>query len=153
MHIVADIYPPNPHARIIGSLNCSQFNDLRTVEFVVDSGATFTTLLPYHVNSLGINIGILRRAPKPCYSATGDSIYPHILPNVELHLDKNDGQPRSEVIFTLPFIHCMPPLPPNPLDQIAPLREITTSLVGMDVLRHFSKWNWNFEKGELHLDL
>jgi hypothetical protein len=152
LQIIADIYPPNPHAKIIGSLKCSQFNDLRTVEFVVDSGATFTTLLPFHVTLLGIDLEILEPAPKPCYTATGTPIYPLLLPDVELHLEKNDGKRNSFEIFTLPFIHCMPTLPPNPSNRLSPQRVAINSLLGMDVLSNFSNWHWDFEVGELFLN-
>ncbi|HLE75909.1 MAG TPA: hypothetical protein VI864_07710 [Candidatus Bathyarchaeia archaeon] len=152
MQIIADIYPTSPHAKIIGSLKCSQFSDLRTLEFVVDSGATFTTLLPYHVLSLGIDCSDLSRTTRPCYSANGDPMYPYELPKVELHLDKNDGKTNGVEIFVLPLIHCMPPPPRDPQQEPQQFR-ITNSLLGMDVLKIFKNWIWDFENGQLHLNL
>lgn len=147
LQIIADIYAPNipniytqiPHARVIGSLNCSQFSDLRTAEFIVDSGASFTTLLPYHVVMLGINWQILPYASIQCTTATGDRVNPRLLQDVELHINKNDGKPNSEEIFILPYIHVMPPS----LQEQIPR---SYSLLGMDVLRNFPNWHWDFDK-------
>jgi hypothetical protein len=148
LQIIADIYPPYPHAKIIGSLKCSQFSDLRTVEFLVDCGATITTLLPYNVIDLGINWEGLECAKRPCYTATGDPIYPRILSEVELHLDKNDGKPNSVEIFILPFIHVVPPLrSKSQKNQLQPQRQVTNSLLGKDVLAYFSNWHWDFDNG------
>jgi len=78
------------------------------VDFLIDSGASYTTLLPYDAVRLGISFNILSDFPKPCCTATGLLAFPKVLPDVELHLDRNDGNPNSEEIFVLPFIHCMP---------------------------------------------
>lgn len=137
--------PQNRHAKIIGSLKCSQFNILKTVDFLIDSGASYTTLLPYDAVRLGISFNILSDFPKPCCTATGLLAFPKVLPDVELHLDRNDGNPNSEEIFVLPFIHCMPP-PKRRKRQAIPQREITYSLLGMDVLSNFLNWRWDLKQ-------
>jgi predicted aspartyl protease len=157
--IIGDIYPaplnrpPNRHAEIIGSLKCPQFNALKTVVFIVDSGASFTTLLPYDVVNLGINCDELNDAEKPCYTATGEPIYPKILPDVELHLNKNNGVTGAEHIFLLDFIHCIKPPSVQDRRVLLPQQEtFTLSLLGMDVLYHFTRWTYDFEECQLRLD-
>ena len=152
MSIIADIYAPKiptlytqiPHARVIGSFQCSQFNDFRTAEFLIDSGASFTTLLPYHVIALDIDWENLANARTPCMIANGEPIYAKLLPDVELHINRNDGKPKSEEIFVLPYIHVIP----VPMRQRIP---VSASLLGMDVLRNFPNWHWDFDNMYLTL--
>jgi hypothetical protein len=158
LSIIADIYhsppksPPNWHAQIIGTLKCPHLSNVKTeiITFFVDSGSSITTLLPFDVDRLGINYNALLYANCPCTTATGERVFPKILPNVELTLNTYDGNGKGkEDIFALPNIHCMKPL--SQLDRAMPCEVFTYSLLGMDVLHNFRKWHWDFDAGELRL--
>lgn len=129
------------HASLIGSLKLSPFDSaLYKVRFLVDCGASRTTLSPYHVLALGIDWMSLPKSRYGCTLADGSVIYPKMLANVELHLSNQGG----ELIFQLPYINAMPPPKSRVIEQ-------TSSLLGMDVLCNFTEWRWDFANGLLCL--
>jgi predicted aspartyl protease len=157
LSIIADIYPssrktsPNYHAQIIGTMKCHHLGNIQKefITFFVDSGSSITTLLPFDVDRLGIDYESLDYADSPCTTATGERIFPKILPEVELTLTTYDGAGKKEDVFLLPTINCMKPS--KELDKSLPVEVFTYSLLGMDVLHNFKDWHWDFDKGELHL--
>jgi hypothetical protein len=130
-------HEPVPHGRVIGSVKCPQFNELKNVDFLIDSGSTFTTLLPYDVITLEIDWESLPLANFNCMCASGNYFRPRVLADVEIHLNNEDGVPTLEEVFKLPFINVMPPSEDQ--SHAEPY-----SLLGMDVLRNFSIWRWQF---------
>jgi predicted aspartyl protease len=145
--VIPSIYPTNvenhdpvPHARITGTINCPQFIEPRNVNFLIDSGACFTTLLPYDVVTLEIDWKRLDEANFDCRCANGDCFRPRILPNVEIRLNNEDGVPTKEEIFNLPFINVIPP------PKVLKYEPDPFSLLGMDVLNRFRIWRWQPDK-------
>jgi hypothetical protein len=133
------------HASLIGSLKLSPFDKgLQEVRFLVDCGASRTTLSPYHVLALGIDWMRLPKSRYGCTLADGSVIYPKMLANVEIHVSKRDGKSGGELVFQLPYINAMPPPKSRVIEQ-------TSSLLGMDVLCNFVDWRWDFANCLLHL--
>jgi hypothetical protein len=134
------------HATIIGSLKLDPFNnDLQEVKFLIDSGASRTTLSPYDVLALGIDWDHLPNSPFGCIIANGNKIFPKMLSNVEIHINRRDGKPRSEEVFELTYIHVMP-IPKG--KQI----QKTSSILGMDILVNFATWQWDYTNNFLYLN-
>lgn len=154
MGLIADIFYTKdiltnaqiPHAKIIGTLSCKQLAGLRDTEFLIDSGATKTTISPFQaVVFLSIDTDHLPTAPNVCSIANGTNIRPKMLQEVELRINKRDGKPNSEWIFVLPYILVMPVHKSKPLVK-------ANSLLGMDVLRNFPYWQWDFANNFLYLN-
>ena len=154
MGLIADIFYTKdvmtnaqiPHAKIIGSLKCRQFADLRDAEFLVDSGATKTTISPFQAAMLlTVDTDRLPTAPNHCSIADGSNVRPKMLQDVELSINKRDGKPNSEWIFTLPYILVMPIQKKKPLIK-------SNSLLGMDILANFPAWRWDYTNNFLYLN-
>lgn len=133
-------HDPVPQARIIGSIECPRLEGIRNVNFLIDSGSCFTTLLSYDVVTLGIDWKSLPIATFMCRGANGVCFRPRILPDVKIHLTSNVGVPIPEVVFELPFINVVEPLK-NLRDDPDPY-----SVLGMDVLCNFPIWRWQSDK-------
>lgn len=154
MGLVADIYYTKdiltnaqvPHAKIIGSIRCKQFGDLRDAEFLIDSGATKTTISPFQAAVfLAVDTDHLPTAPNTCSIADGSNVRPKMIQDVELRINKRDGKPNSEEIFALPYVLVMPVHKSKPLIK-------ASSLLGMDILSNFPTWQWDFVNGFLYLN-
>jgi hypothetical protein len=129
------------HASLIGSLKLRPFDkELHEVRFLVDCGASRTTLSSYHVLALGLDWERLPESRYGCTLADGSVIFPKMIVNVEIHVSKQGG----ELIFQLPYINAMPPPKTKIIEQ-------TASLLGMDVLSNFRDWRWDFANGILCL--
>ena len=98
--LIADIYYTKdiltnaqvPHAKIIGSIRCRQFHDLRDTEFLIDSGATKTTISPFQAAMfLTIDTDHLPTSPNNCSIADGSNVRPKMLQDVELSINKRDA--------------------------------------------------------------
>lgn len=134
------------HAYIIGSIKYDPFaEDLHEVKFLIDSGASRTTLSPYDVLALNIDWKRLHNSPFGCTIADGSKVYPKMLPNVEIHINRRDGKPHSESVFELAFIHVMPIPKGKPMEK-------SSSILGMDVLNNFSGWQWDYANKFLYLN-
>jgi len=145
--IIADV-DKDRSANIVGYLGCSQFHGLKPVNFIVDTGATITTILPFDTLKLGIQCNGLKKAQMPCVTAKGE-IYPYMLSDVQVHLRCNDGKKDSFEIFPLSSIHCMSSKVKKKDSQIL---TFPYSLLGMDILCYFRNWHWDFNDGTLKLD-
>lgn len=139
------IFTKIPFGKIIATIQSKRFREPQTFEFLIDSGTSFTTLLPYHVLSSEINCDYLPTASKPCFVANGQPIYPKLLYDVNISINSYFQGKRGEENFVLPFIHLMPPN----TQQVLPR---TLSLLGMDVLRNFSSWHWDYRTYQLFLN-
>ena len=149
MPIIANILSWNI-AIVSGSLSCSQFTGFKPLQFIVDSGSATTTILPLEVVKLEIDCTRLRKGLRPLTTAKGE-IFPYILPDVQLNLECNDGRIDALEMFPLERIHCIKPRASHRTDPNLLFRH-TFSLLGMDVLKYFRKWIWNFENRTLTLD-
>ncbi len=114
------------------------------VRFILDTGASHTTFLPYHVLTLLIDWKKLPKAAMPCTVATGEKVYPRVLENVKITLNA-EGEPNNETSFEIRYVHLMPPF------KNAEYESETYSLLGMDVLNNFPIWRWAIEKRILSL--
>lgn len=149
MPIIANILSWNI-AIVSGSLSCPQFIGFKPTHFIVDSGSVTTTILPLDVVKLGIDCRKLEKGPRPLTTAKGE-IFPYILPSVQLNLECNDGRAEALDMFPLERIHCIKPRASQKSDPSLLFRH-TFSLLGMDVLKYFKKWTWDFENKTLTLD-
>jgi len=130
------------HGHIIAYIMCSQFTGPKPLHLIVDTGSSITTLLGDDVTRLSINCGVLQRSSTPSLTASG-IITPFLLPNVQLIMDVSHGwlnRKRDFASFNLANINCMPPTHPQLMTQQR-IRG-ACSLLGMDVLGHFSKWKF-----------
>jgi hypothetical protein len=121
---------------------CPQFSIPKPIHLIVDTGSTNTTLLGDDVTRLSINCTILQLSSIPSLTATG-TIIPFLLPNVDLIIEVRHGwfdQKRDFGVFHLENIHCMSPTNPQLMTQQRVLR--SCSLLGMDVLSLFTKWEF-----------
>lgn len=148
MPVIADV-DKEKTAIILGYLTCPYFSGLKPINFIVDSGANITTILPLDVLTLKIDCSRLKKAKTPCTTAKGE-IYPYILPKVQVHLKCNDGKRDSFEIFSLRQIHCLDPSDFQKRDSF--MVKFPFSLLGMDILGFFGHWHWNFDDGTLTLD-
>jgi hypothetical protein len=132
----------NYHAHIFGFIYCIQFRRPQPIELIVDTGSSNTTLLGDDVTRLGINCSGLRLADVPCQTAT-ELVFPYLLPQVDLILVTFQGWlNRKPVMTTFQFgyIHCNPPT--NPQEMTAERIAQSRSLLGMDFLYQFKKWEY-----------
>ncbi len=125
---------------------CSQFTRPKPIHLIVDTGSTNTTLLSDDVTRLSINCGILQLSPIPSLTASG-TLFPFLLPDVQLIIEVRYGwlnQKRDLGVFHMANIHCMPPTNPQLMTQQRILH--ACSLLGMDALRLFKKWEFTERK-------
>lgn len=150
MEIVAFL-DDSHHAHIIGFISCSQFSHAKPIHFIVDSGSSTTTLLGDDVTRLGINCAGLQPAPVPCLTASGTTVTPYVLPDVDLlfTLRQRWFERRPDVTtFHFASLHCNPP-PTQPVFIPEEGYLQTCSLLGMDFLSIFK--TWAFKRRELIL--
>jgi hypothetical protein len=129
----------NRQALILGYLMCPEFDEPKKVRFLVDTGASTTTILPVDVFKLGIECNALVRSSRPCTTANGAAAYPFQLPSAVVYLPRNDESGDFDEI-PLPFVLCMPfpPLPNKHTMNQPPYP--TFSVLGMDVLKRYKYW-------------
>lgn len=137
------------HAHIFGYFACDQFRHPKPIHLLVDTGCTITTLLSDDVTRLGINCTGLNQAP-PTSTANG-LVVPFILPNANFILEVQNGWFNRNNVFStahLNEIHCSQPTHPQ---HMTPQRIVRAcSILGMDFLRYFPKWQ--FKANKLYLD-
>jgi hypothetical protein len=128
------------HAYLNGQVLCSQVNNSVPLNFLVDTGSTYTTILGQDSYKLGINFRKLRKASCSSDTAIG-RIMPYELSDVELQLEASAGSTTNPHRIPLKFIHCLPP--PRDLNLLHPINLMFSySLLGMDVLQFFKKWQY-----------
>jgi hypothetical protein len=143
----------NRHARLVGQLECSLFQQPQYVNFLIDTGSTTTTLLGIDILRLGINCGQLPLSSLQVQTANGN-VNPHELRNVRITFLVRSGlfnRRNGTLTFPLTHINCLP----NSTQQILiPSPTLTLhhsySLLGMDVLKFYPKWY--FKERELVLE-
>ena len=145
LQIIANL-DPKRHGHLLAYIMCSQFNTPKPIHLIIDTGSSNTTLLSDDVTRLSINCTILQLSPIPSLTASG-TIIPFLLPDVQLLIEVRHGwfnQKRNFGVFHLASIHCMPPTHPQLMTQQRILH--ACSLLGMDILRLFKKWQFTENK-------
>lgn len=130
------------HAHIIGYLLCPQFSEPKPIHFLIDTGCTTTTILSDDVTRLNINCSNLSLCSSPT-STANSQVYPYLLPNIGIILKVKHAifnLREGFRIFRLDYIHCMSPTNPQLLTQHRIISAY--SLLGMDVLGIFKKWQY-----------
>ncbi len=154
MQLIADIVTEEDeltqsiytYAAIVGSISHSQWiKNQKDVFFIIDSGATTTTLSPFFAKSININVKKLTKSIHTCQMANGKEIRPRILcyPEIKFNIIGGNTEPKEEIfnpqrILVIPF---------SKRKKIEP----SPNLLGMDILGIFTHWNWNYNKGKLYL--
>lgn len=146
MHVVATIDDETSQASLIGYLSCDQFSTPRPVRFYIDSGSTITTLLSIDVVRLNLKWSHLKQTN--CDTAIGPA-EPFVLPSAKVILKTIDNQTEQLKPFPLGAINLLPPDDPC---EVYPVQyEFAFSLLGMDVLKEFKTWKWDWRKKQLLL--
>jgi len=109
------------------------------ITFLVDTGCSATCLLPDDVIRLGIEHSLLPTVTKTIITANGPVILKQ-LHNVEISLPVRAGLLDRDGYVKVPMQQ-LPFLPPGPNYKQLPTN-LVFSLLGMDVLNHFTKWKW-----------
>jgi predicted aspartyl protease len=127
------------HAFIVGSISCSQLNEPKLIRFLVDTGASLSTVLSYDTLRLGLDCSKLK--PSDCsFSTANGRRSAYQLDDVEITLNTNDEPVgRGTVTFSLKGMPCF--APPSTIDASV-VAEETYSLLGMDILFLFKKWTY-----------
>lgn len=128
------------HAYLNGQIISVQVNNFVPIHFLVDTGSTYTTILGQDTFKLGIKVKRLPRSKCSSDTAKGH-LLPYELPDVKLRFDTNADPEESPIIIPLEFIQCLPP--PKELNRLHPLNLMFSySLLGMDVLKFFKRWQY-----------
>jgi hypothetical protein len=144
------------------------------IQFYVDVGATYTTLLDYNVSKLGINWRTLNRTEE-CIGASETS-KPYVIKNAVIKLPVEKNSETSLQPYPLKEIFLIPPkslLFKFPFSTLGsnrvlefnnwwlnkPLKRIplvkfncSFSLLGMDILKQFAHWHWYYDTKVLILE-
>ena len=145
MRIVADL-DNRKHAFIVGSITCCQFEDAKQIRFLVDTGASLTTILSYDTLRLGIDCTKLHLTQGSFSTANGER-KGHNLRSVELKINSSNAKSQQETMtLTFESTPCFPP--PTTIDSYL-VAEDTYSILGMDVLFLFKKWRYTDKTLEL----
>ncbi len=128
------------HAFIRGYISSADIPNVRPLRFIVDTGSTYTTIMSQDAYKLEIDCCKLRKSDCVTETAKGQ-LNPYELPDVTLQLEKKVGSKKGMAKFPLGVIHCLPP--PDDLNKVNPLSHVLSySLLGMDVLQFFKKWQY-----------
>lgn len=148
MYVVAPIDVNTNQAYLLGYLLCSQLSTPRRVRFYIDSGSTITTLLSIDIVRLNLRWSNLTQTD--CDTAIGPA-KPYELPSVTILLKTIVDEQGTEQLIphSLDKINLLPP--DDPCDVVPAQYEFAFSLLGMDILKEFTRWEWNFTKNQLIL--
>lgn len=120
-----------PHFYVNAVIECPQIQRPSVITFLLDTGCSVTTLLPFDVMRLNIPWRSLAQ-DRPVGTGRGMAV-PRILPNVTIRIPGNAGLFNHERVWIgniFGRIHTM-----DPTFQCDPY-----SLLGMDFLLSFKKW-------------
>ena len=118
------------------------------MNLLLDTGSTTTTILPALSKNLGIDFSKLKKSTFPCTTAKGD-IYPHVLPHVKLTIICNNLK-NDYFICPMDYILCLKPSRSGKISN--EVINFPICLLGMDILRLFTNWRWNYATHELFLE-
>lgn len=120
------------------------------VTMLIDTGASCSCLLKDHVHYFKIPYQTLPDADSPITTASGRTI-PKLLPNVDLILPVRTDPPYTEITLLGFHFDEFQILPPKRRYVPRP-RHRVVSILGMDVLRIFKQWTWDWNEQQLILD-
>ena len=117
-----------------------------TVKFYIDTGSTNTTLLSVDI----VKLGIVWRGLDitTCDTAIGPT-EAYVLPCTAILLKTFENKKERLIPYPIKGIHLIPPK--DPLKVVPVEYEFSYSLLGMDILKNFRTWYWDFSKNELIL--
>ena len=149
MKLVATLDNKN-HPYVTGYLLCSQYKGFKHARFYLDTGCTCTTILDVDAVKLGLDWSCLTKSIHPSMTASG-GVNPFELPNVIIGLQTFDDQgKRTLKQFPLRVLHIIPPDDPT---AIVPVQySFSYSLLGIDVLKRFNHWYWDYKKKKVILE-
>jgi predicted aspartyl protease len=144
------------HAFLTALFWCSQFNERKRVNFLIDSGCTTTTILNDDAAFLGIDCSALPTSIDPVSTANG-SVYPHQIPEAILifrvkqgFLNLSEGYWGTKLIG----INCHVPTNPDQINQYSQYeKDHSFSLLGVDFFQKFSTLTFNYKRMQLALTL
>lgn len=140
------------HAYLSALLWCSQFDEPKTINFLIDSGCTVTTILSDHTAMLGIDCSLLVPSDNPVVTANG-TMTPYKIPKVIMIFEVKKGFMNLKKDYwgtLLDRIHCHPPTDPALVSQYTEdEKDEFYSLLGMDVLSKFRFYRFDYKKREL----
>ncbi len=148
MRLIAEII--GVHAKIDCLLDYRGLLAPFPVTMLLDTGASCSCLLPDHVHYFRIPYQNLADADRPINTASG-RITPKILPNVDLILPVRTGPYHSQTILWKISFDEFQIVPPQRRHVPQP-RHRVVSIIGMDILKYFKKWQWDWNASELILD-
>jgi len=146
LHVIASIDDETSQAYLVGYLVCPQFSAPRRVRFYIDSGSTITTLLSIDVVRLNLRWSHLKQTI--CETAIGQA-EPFVLPSVFILLKTIENQIEQLKSYPLNAINLLPP--EDPCSVYPAQYEFAFSLLGMDVLKAFKTWEWDYQSKQLIL--
>lgn len=117
---------------------------LTPISLLIDTGATYTSLLPGDVIRLGIPYEKLKASRSRLAIAIGE-VQPLLLNDVNLYVTVLEGGVEQFLALNFETIRVIPPMKGYAIPASG-----AYSLLGMDVLKHFSRWR--FEGDRLFLD-
>lgn len=141
------------HAYLTALFWCSQFEQPKSVNFLIDSGCTTTTILNDDAAFLGIDCSALHSS---CAVTTANgSVRPYQLPEAILiftvkkgFLNMAEGYWGTKLLD----IHCYAPTNPLLVSQYNQYqKENSFSLLGMDFLKKFRTLKFKYKEKQLFL--
>ena len=146
MQLIADL-DENLHASVLGLISCSQLKEEQYVRFLLDTCSTITALLDIEVVKLGLVWKNLKKTK--CDTATG-STWAFVMPKVKLRLEIFNNGKKKLYPFSLKAVNLLPPDDPT---TIFPVQYVFAySLLGMDILKNFRTWTFEYEDKKLILE-
>lgn len=148
MRLVANIV--DMHAEVNAVFNYHGILVPFSLTMVLDTGASCSCLLRDHVRQFGIPFNKLNDAPWSSNTVSG-KVTSKLLPRVDLYLPVLTGPDLSHnqmLPFHFDYFEIIPPKrcrPGRPSHRVV-------SLLGMDVLRYFKNWEWDWDQFKVYLD-
>ena len=147
MRLVAEIN--GVHATVNGLFSYPGILVPFSLTFLIDTGASCSCLLRDHVHYFGINYSTLPDMGYSTETATGH-VSPKNLGEADVYLPISET-PEDEPVLRRLHFDDFQILPPPKRHSPEP-RHRVVSLLGMDVLKSFTKWSWDWDKRQLILD-
>lgn len=120
------------------------------VTMILDTGASCSCLLPDHVHYFRIPYQELSDSDDHINTASG-RVIPKILPNVDLFIPVRTGPNYSQANLWKKSFDEFNILTPPRRYRPRP-RHRVVSILGMDILKQFKKWQWDWNSSKLFLD-
>jgi hypothetical protein len=131
-------------ARVEGYIRYPTNHINQPISFLVDTGCSNSCILPDDVMRLGIDHGSLKTVTKTIVTANGP-VNLKVIQNAEVVLPVQVGlldNKRAYITFPIENLAVLPPGP-----NYTPLpKQLIFSLLGMDILSHFPRWNFGKER-------